>query len=323
MKNKPTFGLGLLPFSHYSGRPTGRMQFDKLLSLAEQADHAGYDSIWTSDSIARSIPRFDTFLYLTAIAMRTKQVKLGTCVAVAPLRHPVMMTRILSTLDCFSGGRVLLGAGAGWIEPEFQNLDIPFHERGGRTTEALRLIRRLWTEDDVTHDGKYYHIKQVTIDPKPVQKPHPPILVGGNSDAAWKRAAEIGDGWVTLSYITPADITHGVGRIKEFAEKNGRRFEPYVVGELNINVGPNRREAEEEARAWHVTFLRGGKSEIMGGSSTDQLAATGALGEPRVIADKAQEMIDAGAHCIMFRFLAFDLQTQFDRLTDQVLPLLQ
>jgi probable F420-dependent oxidoreductase len=141
-------------------------------------------------------PAFDPFVVLAAVSSRTERIKLGTGVFILPLRHPVMVARSVVTLDRMSGGRVLLGIGVGWMPDEFEIVGEDFTNRGKRTDEMIRLMRELWSEETIEFHGEHYDIPPVKFQPKPIDRQRGiPIIVGGTSPGALKRAGTLGDGW--------------------------------------------------------------------------------------------------------------------------------
>jgi probable F420-dependent oxidoreductase len=164
---------------------------------------------------------------LSALAGVTRTIKLGTMVLVLPLRNPVYFAKEWATLDLLSGGRTILGVGVGWHEEEFGLMGIPHKERGRRMDEMLELVTALWAGDNVTYAGKYYQVKNLTIDPKPVQKPHPPIWIGGHSPAALRRVARLGDGWHPVG-ANPAvplrapELSAALAELRRLTEAEGR-----------------------------------------------------------------------------------------------------
>jgi probable F420-dependent oxidoreductase len=184
-----------------------------------EADRLGYESVWLPEHLvfttrmSRSphpgeehppvpptTPIFDAFAYLSYLAGRTDRVRLGTHVYNIGLRHPFVAARAVQTLDIVSGGRVEFGVGASWLEEEWDAAELDFHTRGRRVDEALAVCQRLWTEDEVSHHGEFFSFDGVVFEPKPQQRPRPPILVGGESRAALRRAARLGDGWIGMSH---------------------------------------------------------------------------------------------------------------------------
>ena len=198
---------------------------EQLRNVAQRAEALGYDHVWVSDHIILpkkvdsfypyaedgvatfkpDEPYYEPLSALNFIAGCTQRVRLGTHVLIIPYRNPVLTAKILSTLDVLSGGREILGAGGGWREEEFQAMGLDtYKERGAVTDEYLQVYKELWTKEDASFDGKYYQISDTGFEPKPVQKPHPPVWIGGHSGPAVRRAAKYGDGWMPIGLRPPA-----------------------------------------------------------------------------------------------------------------------
>jgi probable F420-dependent oxidoreductase len=166
-----------------------------------------------------------TLAYLAGV---TERIRLATSVMIIPYRNPILTAKMLSTLDMLSKGRLILGAGVGWMEEEFELLDAPpFAERGAVTDEYLRAFIELWTKDDPVFDGKYVNFSNITFLPKPVQKPYPPIWIGGQSKPAIRRAARLGDAWhpvgaIPATPLEPEELAENLVLLHEYAEKAGR-----------------------------------------------------------------------------------------------------
>ena len=219
-----------------------------LRSLAQRAEDLSYDSVWVSDHIilprevesfypyaADGVPTFlpDEAYYeplaaLNYLAGCTQRVRLGTHVLILPYRNPVLTAKILATLDVLSGGRVILGAGVGWMEEEFLALGLnTYHERGAVTDEYIELYKELWTKDHPEFNGKYYQISGSGFQPKPVQKPHPPIWIGGHTGPAIRRAAKYGDGWMPIglrppAILEPEELAGKIARLRTLTARAGR-----------------------------------------------------------------------------------------------------
>jgi len=166
-----------------------------------------------------------TLAYLAGV---TERIRLVTSVMIIPYRNPILTAKMLSTLDMLSKGRLILGAGVGWMEEEFELLDTPpFAERGAVTDEYLRAFIELWTKDDPVFEGKYVNFSNITFLPKPVQKPYPPIWIGGQSKPAIRRAARLGDAWhpvgaIPATPLEPEELAENLVLLHEYAEKAGR-----------------------------------------------------------------------------------------------------
>ena len=211
------------------------------LRFAERLEEFGYESFWFPHVISRDIPAFDSLEILTAVAVRTQRIHLGTAVLQVPLYHPVDLARRLVTLDHLSQGRLILGVGIGFIPKEFDNLGLNYAARSARAVEALKILEKLWTLPEVSFEGKYFRLREVVLEPKPVQKPRIKILVGGGyhgitrgapgaaekspwSQAAIRRIARFGDGWINSSGMVAGELEEGMDRIKQAAAKLGRQI---------------------------------------------------------------------------------------------------
>jgi probable F420-dependent oxidoreductase len=193
---------------------------ERIRRAALRAEEMGLTDVWVSEHIIvprSSFPRsplfYDPVLSLTWAAAVTKRVRLGTSVLVLPMRHPLPLAKELATLQNFSEGRLILGAGVGWLEAEFAALGIPFHERGRRMDEGLAMMRAVWTQDPVTFRGRYIpaEIVEMTMTPLPVRPI--PVWFGARSEAAFRRTVRIGDGWHG-SQLTPAAAAPIVERLR-------------------------------------------------------------------------------------------------------------
>jgi probable F420-dependent oxidoreductase len=226
---------------------------------AMRAEDLGLSDVWVSEHIIvprATFPRsplfYDPVLSLTWAAAVTERVRLGTSVLVLPMRHPLPLAKELATLQNLSGGRLILGAGVGWLEAEFAALGAPFHERGRRTDEGVAMMRAVWTQDPVTFRSKWIpaEITEMTMRPQPV-KPIP-IWFGARSEAAYKRTVRIGDGWHG-SQLTPQQAAPVVARLRrdrpepEFTISMRTHWNGKDVGELRERVA-----AYAEAGVQHV-----------------------------------------------------------------------
>jgi probable F420-dependent oxidoreductase len=171
------------------------------------------------------------------IAGATETIRVNSCITILPLQHPIVLAKALATADWLSGGRITATMAVGWLEREFDLLGVPFHERGRIADEYLEAIVALWTQDDPVYDGKYVSFRDVAFEPKPVQKPHLPIWMGGDADAALRRAARFASGW--MPFLTkPADIPARIDFIKSQPAYKGGEFEvSYGLGTSRIGEG--------------------------------------------------------------------------------------
>jgi probable F420-dependent oxidoreductase len=196
-----TMKIGLSPLQ-------AQASFEDTLRECERAEAAGFDSIWLGEHHNNPILHPAPLIGLAAIASRTRSIRLGTGVLLLPLYHPVMVAEEGAMVDMISGGRLILGIGAGYAPEEFAAFGYSLKERGGRLEESAALLHRLWTEENVTHRGKYYQLEDATVAPRPVQRPRPPIWFGAWAEPAIRRAARLGEAWLvgpsaSLSEIAP------------------------------------------------------------------------------------------------------------------------
>src|SRR5262245_30275659 len=291
------FGIALPNYRPFGTGPV-------LAEIAQQAEALGYDSIWTTDVIVQTkSPEDERFWYalealtLAAyLAALTTRVQLGISVLVLPQRSPVIVAKEVATLDRLSGGRMVLGVGAGYHEPQFRWLGADFERRGHRLDEYIRAMRELWTASEPRFEGQYVAFSDVVFSPRPVQPQGPSIVIGGSSPAALRRAARLADGWHPVG-LTPAQFAAGMKQIRSLA--NGRQVE----GTLRIRTVVDR---SLEAKA--------------GGDSVVQVSLDGS---PAEIINRIEEYQTAGVEHLVLSFEADDLQTTIQdmrRFASEVCP---
>jgi len=173
----------------------GQTSFEETLRECERAEAAGFDSIWLGEHHNNPVLYPAPLIGLAAVASRTRRIRLGTGVLLLPLYHPVMVAEEGAMVDMISGGRLILGIGAGYAPEEFAAFGYSLKERGSRLEEGASLLHRLWTEENVTHRGKHYQVDNTTVAPRPTQRPRPPIWFGAWVEPAIRRAARLGDAW--------------------------------------------------------------------------------------------------------------------------------
>ncbi|HEY5932836.1 MAG TPA: LLM class F420-dependent oxidoreductase [Nitrospira sp.] len=208
--------------------------------LAKHAEDLGFESFWvpehpiipvTTSSPYRGSPDgvipdaykriVDPFVALARASAVTKTIKLGTGICLVPEHNPLMLAKTIATLDHFSGGRFMFGIGAGWLQEETEVMGGDFPHRWTQTREAILAMKELWTKDEAEYHGQYYNFPPVLAFPKPVQKPHPPVLLGGTARQVFQRIVEWGDGWMP-NRVTTDDIRRGRSILNELAEQVGR-----------------------------------------------------------------------------------------------------
>jgi probable F420-dependent oxidoreductase len=229
-------------------------------AVADVAEDAGYDSLWAGDHLSFVNPILEITVALAAFAARTERILLGAGVLLLPLRPPGLAAKQIASIDFLSGGRVLLGVGVGGEGPkDFEAAGVPLGERGPRTDEAIEALRVLFSGGPCTFSGQFHRFEDVEIDPPPVRPGGPPILVGGRTEAALRRAGRLGDGW--LAYMVSADsFARDLAVVRRHAEDAGRDpllIEPALVVPVHLDdSGPRarRRTREHLSRRYGRTF---------------------------------------------------------------------
>jgi probable F420-dependent oxidoreductase len=303
MAHALTFGLDVGIYGRLATR-------DHILELAELAESSGLESIWVADHVIfptamtskypysptgtfpadmTKEPLLEPMATMGVLVGATQRVKIGTAVLVMPYRHPVLLARMLVTLDVLSGGRMMLGAGVGWLAEEFAALDArPFAARGRVTDECIEIVKRLCQGGDVTFQGEHYQLGPVVSSPGLVQRPHPPILIGGTSNGALHRAAKLGDGWLSTG-LRPERLRERLRTLQTLCEAQGRRFADLsLCHKLFINIGQARTGA-------------GGSRDAGTGSQTD-------------IVDDLRRLVDLGYSRIIVRYRGSDAEEQRTQL---------
>jgi probable F420-dependent oxidoreductase len=216
-------------------------------SVAKAAEEAGFESVWTAEHVVLPDPQvppspvpadtrfLDPAVSLAHLAAHTGTIRLATGIIILPQRNPLVLAKEMASVDVLSGGRLVFGIGAGYLQPEFEALGIPFEDRGERTDEYIEAIRALWTQESPRFDGRFVSFGGIDAQPRPVQEPHPPIVVGGMSPPALRRAVRQGNGW----YGFALDVDATAACVAGLREAQQRVERPAELGSLEISVTPS------------------------------------------------------------------------------------
>jgi probable F420-dependent oxidoreductase len=286
------------------------------LAHAEMAEELGYDAIWVSEHIVFHVPTLDAITTMAALAARTRRIRIGSAIVLLPLRPPAAVAKAVSTLDIIANGRITLGVGVGGEYPkEFEVCGVPVHERGARTSEAIEVLRALWTQDVASYHGKYFQFTEVSMRPKPVQAGGPPIIIGGRSEAAMRRAARLGDGYMPYLF-TPKQYADSQQKIHAYASAAGRHLANFHATLYQfIYIADSYEAAFQQANTRLSTNYN---------QPFDRLIERYcAIGTPEACIARLQEYIDAGARdLILVPTISevTDFVHQAERLAREVLP---
>ena len=226
---------------------------DAVMRFCREAEARGIASLWVSDHVvfprsksgdypggrfphAPDTPYLEPVAVLAAAAMVTEKARLGSSVFILGHRHPIVMAKMLTTIDALSNGRLICGVGVGWWEEELTALGAPFKQRGRHADEILKIFKTLWTSDHPTFAGEFFQFGDLGFQPKPVQKPHPPIWVGGNSPGAFRRVVTYGDGW-HATYLQPDQLRESLDKLRAAADAAKRPFDTIELSMRVRNTG--------------------------------------------------------------------------------------
>lgn len=315
----PLLGI-LLPTRGILLSGEGQPDVSLVLAMAERAEAIGLDSVWVGDSLTAK-PRLEPLSTLTAVAARTRRVRLGTAVLLAALRQPVLLAQTVHTLDQLSGGRLTLGMGVGGtftegMRREWAAAGVPSAQRTARLEEVVSLLRVFRQEGPVSFRGRFSEYEGPAMQPRPVQQPGVPLFLAchhrtGN-DRQYQRAAILADGIISIT-DSPQEFAQVVRAVRGHAAKAGR--EPsslHAVFYMTVNLGENERHADEEADAFLMRYY----------GVRHWGDAWGPFGSASRVAERISEYHEAGAQTVILRFASFDQMAQLDRLRRDLLPVL-
>jgi len=315
---KSELEVGLLLHTRDLIREAGPASFDGLWDQATRAEAAGFDHIWLGDSVTiLSKARGDCIATLSALAVKTSRIKIGAVPFIAALRNPVLLAHALATADVISGGRIVLGVSvapmAEYIERQFTACGVPFHEKAGRLSETIEIMRRLWTEESFAHAGKYFHFDEIGVLPKPIQQPTIPIWIAADRhDNAFKRVARLGDGWVTLT-ASLDKFKEGRQKIDAYAEEYGRSGQiPQTAVYASFNLNRNGDTARSEGWAWMEEFFRQPRAKLEYHFTI--------FGTPEECAERLRGYVQAGLTTVIVRIASEDWQGQAKLVLEELKP---
>ena len=291
--------------------PSSQIEPDYVTKLAKKCDQIGLHSFWVIDRIAYD--NLEPLSVLAAAGAVTQRIRIGTSVLLAALRHPVLLAKTVSTLDILSAGRLTLGIGFGSRENDFTSVEVPFKGRGRRAEEAIALMKRLWTEERVTHRGKFYQVENTVFGPRPVQSPHPPIWMGGGAETVLRRVARLADGYICGSSAIQEfpSLWEKISGFAREAGRNPREIEKAALTFMCLN--DNKARAVEACSAYLIRYY--GKVRM-------DVEKHLLVGPAEMCAERINSFFQKGLDTLIIGQVTPDLR-QLDLFGEKVMPLLK
>jgi len=284
---------------------------DNVVSFARKCEQMALHSMWTIDRIAYD--NLEPLTILAAAAGATQKIRLGTSVLLPALRHPALLAKIVATLDFISNGRLTLGVGFGSRESDFTAVEVSYEGRGSRAVECVHLMKRLWTEENVTHNGRFFNIQNLTLGPRTVQKPHPPIFTGGTVEAALKRAGTWADGFICGSSAIP-EFPSTWEKVAQYARAAGR--DPADIEKAGLTfmaINDDTSKAVDTINTYVMRYY---------GRLRGDLRNTSVVGSPAACAERIQSFFSRGLDTVIIGVADPDPK-QLDLFAEKVLPLVK
>jgi F420-dependent oxidoreductase-like protein len=293
----------------------GMPDYSTLKKVVQECDRLDFDSAWVYDHLQFTYgPTLECWTILAALAEATHGIRIGSLVTCNAFRYPSLLARIGATVDMISEGRLIFGIGAGWLETEAVAYGIPFARAGTRVEmldEALSVIRKLWTEDEVTFKGKHYSLEKAVCLPKPVQKPYPPILVAGGGDKMLRVIAKHANAW-NSGFTSPEDFKQEITRLEKACNETGRnRNEIENTFQSRVIIAENDEDAIERAEKWR---------EERKGASDDPDWKFAIKGSPETCTNILKTYVDSGVTHFTLLFADAMKLEPLRLFADEVMP---
>ena len=280
-------------------------------AFVARAEALGFESVWTQEQVLGVFPQLAPTETMTYAAACSEHIRIGCAVYVTPLHNPVHLAKSLSSLDQLSGGRLEIGVGAGGRQRPFAAFDADPATFVARFTEGVQLMKACWTESEITFDGRFWQLRDEAMEPKPFQKPHPPLWFCGGHPNALRRAVRLGDGFFGAGSTTTAQFRRQVGDLRTILAAEGRDLAGFPVAKrVYVHVD------EDASRAQQLVTEE--LARIYDHLGTD-LTPVAVFGGPEACVDGARQVIDAGAGMILFTPL-LDEAAQMERVAAQLVP---
>jgi probable F420-dependent oxidoreductase len=283
---------------------------ENVVNFAKKCEAMGLHTMWTIDRIAYD--NLEPLTILAAAAGSTQKIRIGTSVLLPGLRHPALLAKTIATLDFISNGRLTLGVGFGSRENDFTAVEVPYEGRGSRAVECVQLMKRLWAEENVTHKGRFFNVKNLTIGPRPIQKPIP-IFTGGSAEVSLKRAGTWANGFICGSSAIPEFPTTWE-KIAQYARAAGRNpNEIEKAGLTFMAINDDTAKAVETVNSYVMRYY---------GRLRGDVASTSLVGSPAAVAERIKAFLTRGLETLIIGLADPDLK-QLDLFGEKVLPLVR
>jgi probable F420-dependent oxidoreductase len=292
------------------GFSDGNTDLGLLRTYAQQAEAAGYDDVWTIEQITGRFPVLEPVACLSFVSAITDRVRLGTAVLVVNLRSPIQLAKELATVDGLSGGRITVGIGLGVNTRMYPAFGLTEQKRVARFMEGVRVMKALWTQDAARFEGDYFRLDGVAMEPKPLQKPNPPLWFGAHTEAAQRRAARHGDGWMGAGSTDLGDFFDELARMRDILKQEGRDESPFPLSKrVYISVNQDESRARADMQVWLKDFY--GRPDVV-----DSWAV---CGSPARCLETLHRMREAGLSHFMLHPVPTTLG-HLETLTSRVAP---
>jgi probable F420-dependent oxidoreductase len=286
------------------------VQASFLKEFLGKAETFGYESLWVQEQIISDAPILEPVTLLTYAAALTARLRLGTSVLLTVIRNPVQLAKSLSTLDQLSQGRLIVGVGIGGAHVPEAVFGVSSQRRARQFVEGLQVLKALWTQPRATLKGDFWKFENVSMEPKPLQKPHPPLWFGARTAVGLKRAARHGDGWMGAGSSSSADFVQHVGLLRQALDEAGRDPATFPISKrVYIAVDADRDRAERRLREWFAMRYK----------SADMATGVSIWGSSAECIDKLRALVQAGAQHVLLNPV-FDEMEQIEALAREVMP---
>ena len=290
--------------------PDGPIDMALVSNHLKRVESLGYDSGWVQDGVMGTMQTLDPFTLLAYSTTFTKKIKLGVSVLVMPYQNPVHLAKISASLDQLSGGRLILGIGIGGGEDRYPAFGFTPEHRVSRFEEGITLVKKLWTESEVSFHSRFWQLDKVTVEPKPLQKPHPPILFGAHAGPALRRAVKYGDGWMGAGASSIPAFKEALKKIRGYIEEEGRDPATFPVSKrVYIAVDRDKEAASRKLQQWFASYYHNAALAL----------EVSIFGPEEECIERLGELISEDLDLIMFNPV-YDLIDQAERLARDIVP---